>query len=90
MSNHLLLTDLDGCLPDFVQELDSLLSRQLNAMRSFKGTNIEKEHNLVEIHGEARHFEHAIHTLLNPLRACAGLHLCSCSGCQLSAVVRAQ
>ena len=40
MSNHyhLLGTDIGQCLPDFVRDLNSLLSRQLNAMRGIKGT----------------------------------------------------
>ena len=43
MSNHyhLVLTDVDGVLPDFMRDLNSLLSRALNALRGTQGTNIE-------------------------------------------------
>ena len=44
MSNHfhLVLTDADECLPNFMRDLNSLLSRALNSTRGTRGTNIEK------------------------------------------------
>ena len=30
---HIVLTDVDGCLPDFMRDLNSLVSRGLNALR---------------------------------------------------------
>lgn len=71
MSNHfhLVLTDIDGCLPRFMEELDSLLSRSLNALRGTSGTNIEKGYNLVAVNGEGRLLEHCVYTLANPCSA---------------------
>ncbi len=71
MSNHyhLLGTDKVGCLPDFIRDLNSLLSRELNAIRGISGTNVEKEYNLVRVVGAERIVEHAVYTLANPVRA---------------------
>lgn len=71
MSNHyhLLGTDKAGCLPDFIRELNSLISRQLNAIRGISGTNVEKGYNLVRIVSAERIVEHAVYTLANPVRA---------------------
>lgn len=71
MSNHfhLVLTDHDACLPRFMEALDSLLSRALNALRGITGTNIEKGYNLVVVNGEDRLIEHCVYTLANPCSA---------------------
>ena len=71
MSNHyhLLGTDLDACLPDFVRELNSLLSRELNALRGIRGKNIEPGYGLVQVVGDERIVEHAVYTLANPVAA---------------------
>ena len=70
MSNHyhLLGTDKVGCLPDFIRDLNSLISRELNAIRGIQGTNIEAT-NIVQIVGEERIAEHSVYTLANPVRA---------------------
>lgn len=71
MSNHyhLLGTDMKACLSQFVQDLNSLLSRELNALRGMSGSNIEKGFNLVRIHSAERLVGHAIYTLANPVSA---------------------
>jgi putative transposase len=71
MSNHfhLALTDVAGCLPAFMETLNSLLSRSLNALRGTTGTNIEKGYNLVIVHGNDRLLEHCVYTLANPCAA---------------------
>lgn len=71
MSNHyhLVLTDVDACLPSFMEELNSLLSRALNALRNVTGTNIEKGYSLVTIETENRLFDHCVYTLANPCAA---------------------
>lgn len=70
MSNHfhVLLTDVDGRLPDFMRDMNSLLSRGLNALRGVTGTNIEKGYNLVTPSDDHKVVEHAVYSLLN---ACA-------------------
>lgn len=66
---HLLLTDRDGVLPDFMRDLNSLLSRGLNALRGSTGSNIEKQYNIVIPTDERKTVEHAIYALLNPCKA---------------------
>ncbi len=71
MSNHyhLVLTDLEGCLPRFMEELNSLLARALNALHGIFGTAIEKGYNLVAVMGENKLLEHCAYTLANPCSA---------------------
>ncbi len=71
MSNHyhLVLTDLDGCLPRFMEELNSLLARALNALHGTFGTAIEKGYSLVAVTGENKLLEHCVYTLANPCSA---------------------
>jgi REP element-mobilizing transposase RayT len=71
MSNHfhVLLTDRDGVLPDFMRDLNSLLSRGLNALRGSTGSNVEKGYNIVIPTDEAKVVEHAVYTLTNPCNA---------------------
>jgi REP element-mobilizing transposase RayT len=71
MSNHfhVLLTDRDGVLPDFMRDFNSLLSRGLNALRGSTGSNVEKGYNIVLPTDDAKVVEHAIYTLTNPCNA---------------------
>ena len=68
---HLLGTDVDGCLPDFMRDLNALLSKQLNALRGTRGTNIEKDYNLVVVNMTTgdRAVEHAVYILANAVQA---------------------
>ena len=68
MSNHfhLLMTAHTKCLPDFMEQLNSLGSRALNALRGISGTNFEKGYSLVEPQDGEKQLEHAIYTLTNP------------------------
>ena len=68
MSNHyhLLMTAHSKCLPDFMEQLNSLASRALNALRGISGTNFEKGYSLVEPQDDKKVLEHAIYTLTNP------------------------
>ncbi|PRQ05172.1 transposase [Enhygromyxa salina] len=63
---HLLLTAHTKCIPDFMEELNSLMARALNALRGISGTNFEKGYNLVEPQDAEKTLEHAIYTLVNP------------------------
>jgi len=71
MSNHyhLVLTDLDACLPRFMEELNSLLARALNAVHGTFGTAIEKGYSLVAVTGDNKLLEHCVYTLANPCSA---------------------
>ncbi|PRP90183.1 Transposase IS200 like protein [Enhygromyxa salina] len=68
MSNHfhVLMTAHTKCLPDFMEDLNSLASRALNALRGISGTNIEKGYCLVEPQDAEKLLEHAVYTLANP------------------------
>jgi len=63
------LTDRAGCLPRFMEELDSLLARALNAHHGTFGTLIEKSYNLVAVESEDKLVEHCVYTLANPCSA---------------------
>lgn len=71
MSNHfhILMTDVNGQLPDFMHYLDMLLARSLNAIHGSSGTVFEKEYNIVEVTDEAKGVEHSVYTLSNPCSA---------------------
>ena len=68
MSNHfhLLMTAHDKCLPAFMEQLNSLASRALNALRGISGTNIEKGFGCVAPQDDEKLVEHAVYTLTNP------------------------
>ncbi|WP_165704197.1 transposase [Enhygromyxa salina] len=68
MSNHyhLLLTAHTKCLPDFMEQLNSLTARALNAYRGTTGTNIEKGYNCVAPQDGEKLLEHTVYTLTNP------------------------
>lgn len=71
MSNHyhLVLTDSGGCLPRFMEELNSLMARAINALYGIQGTAIEKGYNLVVAATGDRLIEHSVYTLANPCNA---------------------
>lgn len=71
MSNHyhILLTDRGGCLPDFMNQLNSLLARALNALQGITGTAVEKGYNLVEVTTDDRATNHCTYVLANPCNA---------------------
>jgi len=71
MSNHfhVLMTDVDGVLPDFMGYFNSLLARSLNAMRGTSGSVFEKEYSVVEVTDDEKAVEHAMYTLANPCSA---------------------
>ena len=68
---HLLGTDREGCLPDFMRDLNAVVSKQLNALRGTRGTNIEKDYNLVIVNMTTgdRAIEHAVYILANAVQA---------------------
>lgn len=71
MSNHyhLVLTTGDDGLPAFMGELNALLSRALNALRGWSGTNIEKGYNVTKPQDAEAVLGHAAYTLANPCAA---------------------
>lgn len=71
MSNHahIVLTDCKGVLPSFVQQLNSLISRQLNAIRGLKGGNFEKGYVDQDILSDCALLGLCAYTLANPCDA---------------------
>ena len=68
---HLLGTDVGGLLPKFMCEFNAQVSRQLNALRGIRGSNVEKDYNLcvVDMKTGRRAFEHAVYILTNAVSA---------------------
>jgi REP element-mobilizing transposase RayT len=68
MSNHfhILLTDVEGRVPDFMNFFDALLARSVNALRGTSGTVFEEEYGLVVETSEEKMVAHAVYTLSNP------------------------
>lgn len=71
MSNHahICLTDERGVLPKFVCQMNSLVSRQINALTGETGTNIEKGYSSIEIADSASMLRLSAYTLANPCAA---------------------
>lgn len=71
MSNHahICLTDNKGELPKFMGKMNSLISRQLNAIRGLSGTNIEKGYFDMEVIGDDAMIRNCAYILANPCAA---------------------
>lgn len=72
MSNHyhLVLTDVVGELPDFMRDLNSLVSKALNAMRGIRGENYERRgYNAVVVGDGQRLLRHCAYVEANPCSA---------------------
>lgn len=72
MSNHyhLVLTDSAAELPDFMRDLNSLISKALNAFRGVRGQNFERSgYNGVVVADGGKLLSHCAYTEANPCRA---------------------
>lgn len=71
MSNHahICITDELGVLPKFVCQMNSMLSRQLNALRKQKGTNFERAYSDIQILDDQSVSRLCAYTLANPCAA---------------------
>ncbi|MEM6989152.1 MAG: transposase [Myxococcota bacterium] len=71
MSNHfhLVATDPKAELSDLLQVLDSLVSRQLNALRGETGSNFERNPRWQRICDDESVVEKCIYSVVNPLKA---------------------
>src|SRR5688572_14904096 len=65
----MVVTDPAGALSDFLRDFDSMLSRQLNALRGTKGTNFEKEPRIQIIADAQCILDKSVYSLTNPLAA---------------------
>ena len=66
---HLTLRDVGGCVSEFLKELNSLLSRNLNAIRGTSGTNFEADPGIQTILGADRVLESMAYDEANPVTA---------------------
>ena len=66
---HFVATDPHGRLSDFLQQFDSMLSRQLNALRGTTGSNFEKYPGIQIVVDALGVLDKAIYTLCNPVAA---------------------
>lgn len=72
MSNHyhLVLTDTSAQMPDFMRDLNSLMSKALNAIRGTTGQNFERRsYNAIVIADGAKMLTHCAYTESNPCQA---------------------
>lgn len=72
MSNHyhLVLTDAAAELPDFMRDMNSLVSKALNSIRGTRGQNFERSgYNAVVVADGQRLINHCAYTEANPCRA---------------------
>lgn len=71
MSNHahICMTDVHGVLPKFMCQMNSLISRQLNALRGVSGTNFEKGYSSIVLADDASIVGFCAYTLANPCAA---------------------
>ena len=72
MSNHyhLVITDVEGQLPDFERYLNSLLARSVNCARGrWEAFWTRESYNAVELLEDEDVFEKMVYTLVNPVRA---------------------
>ncbi len=66
---HLTLRDIGGCVSEFLKDLNSLLSRNLNALRGTSGTNFEPDPGIQTILGADRVLESMAYDEANPVVA---------------------
>ncbi len=66
---HLVLQNGLGKVTDFLQELNSLIARELNAVRGTSGKFFEPDPGIQTILGDERVLEHAVYTLANAVAA---------------------
>lgn len=82
MSNHahVCVTDVRGLLPKFMCQMNSLISRQINALTGETGTNIEKGYSSIEIADDASLLRLSSYTLANPSAANLVKHVAEWKG----------
>lgn len=66
---HLVMTAPTDQIPDFMRDLNSLISKGLNALRGIRGSNVEDHYNMVVVTDPDKILEHCAYTLANPCAA---------------------
>jgi hypothetical protein len=83
---HLCATDPKGRISAFLQDFDSRLSRQLNALRGTTGKNFESEPGIQAVVDRDCVIDKSVYTLANPLSAHLVAHLRQWKGASSSAL----
>ncbi len=66
---HLVACNACGRITDFLQDLNALIARELNAVRGRSGAFFDREPGIQTVHGEDKVFEHCVYTLANAVAA---------------------
>ena len=66
---HLVANNGSGRITDFLQDLNALIARELNAVRGRSGAFFDREPGIQTVLGEAKVFEHCVYTLANAVAA---------------------
>ena len=66
---HLVSNNADGRISDFLKELNSLIARELNAVRGRSGAFFDREPGIQTVLGDAKVFRHCVYTLANAVAA---------------------
>lgn len=72
MSNHyhLILTDTAAQLPDFMRDLNSLISKSINAIRTIRGQNFDRSgYNAIVVGDADKALSHCAYAEANPCKA---------------------
>ena len=66
---HLVAYNARGRITDFLQDLNALIARELNAVRGKSGAFFDREPGIQTVLGEEKVFEHCVYTLANAISA---------------------
>ena len=66
---HLVANNGTGCITDFLQDLNALIARELNALRGTSGAFFDRGPGIQTVVGGGRVFRHCVYTLANAVAA---------------------
>ncbi|MEM6293985.1 MAG: hypothetical protein AAGA54_22095 [Myxococcota bacterium] len=66
---HLLANNASGRITDFLQDLNSLIARELNAVRGTSGALFDRQPGIQTVLGDEKVFKHCVYTLANAVAA---------------------
>jgi hypothetical protein len=66
---HLVASNAGGRITDFLQDLNALIARELNAVRGRSGAFFDRQPGIQTVLGEEKVFEHCVYTLANAVSA---------------------
>ena len=66
---HLVANNGTGCITDFLQDLNALIARELNALRGTSGSFFDRDPGIQTVVGDGRVFRHCVYALANAVAA---------------------